>query len=114
MDPLDVALIELAVLLDHEARHHATDAWGQHHVIPHTCADCRDPIQRAHDPIYREDGRVRKLLCNALQPTRPADVLGDVLKGAAVVTAGTLVICGAAKLLDALLKPRRRHAARHA
>jgi len=67
-DPETEDVGELAISLSHEARHHSTDAYGQHWIIPHTCADCSDPGERALDAIYQEDERLRDALRAFLAP----------------------------------------------
>jgi hypothetical protein len=114
IDPLAMDLIELAVTLDHEARHHFTDDSGRHYVIEHVCTDCSDPRQRAEDPIYVEDERVRRVIWAALRPVPASDPIGDFAKGAAVAALGTCAVLGAVELLGALLKPRRRYSRRYA
>ena len=64
-------LVEVAVTLSHEARHHFTDPWGQHQNIPHRCTDCSSPNQRAIDPIYQADELLRQQLLTALSPPPP-------------------------------------------
>jgi len=61
-DPAGTDIIQLAVRLSHEARHHLTDRWGRHFIIEHSCRDCSNPWERALDPIYHEDGRLEEAL----------------------------------------------------
>lgn len=70
--PADRDLVDLAVTLSHEARHHATDIYtGEHCIIQHTCVDCSDPFERALDPIYARDEQVRrKLLLGQMRDRR--------------------------------------------
>ena len=66
--PCEMDVVELAVTLSHEARHHLTDQTG-HHIIDHTCIDCTDPWERERDAIYIHEEWVRAQLMAAL--TRP-------------------------------------------
>jgi hypothetical protein len=72
--PEQTAVVELAIILSHEARHHFTDRYGHHHSVPHRCVDCGAPAERAMDPIYVDDEHLRQRLLQALQP--PPQPLG--------------------------------------
>lgn len=65
LDPAKTDLVELAVLLSHEARHHQIDFYsGVVRLRRHTCTDglCRNPRELARDPIYRHDAWLRREL----------------------------------------------------
>jgi hypothetical protein len=106
-DPADMDVIELAVTLAHEARHHHVDAYGRRWTIDHRCADCSDLWQRALDPIYQADEPLRARLLAALQP-RPTlgDVVGGIAAGVAVGAAAALVFWAGAELVRAIARPR--------
>ena len=67
MDPLSMDLIELAVTLSHESRHHYTTERGRHLIRLLTCRDCSDPAERNTDPIYRSDEALRRRLRRAMR-----------------------------------------------
>jgi hypothetical protein len=62
LTPARADIVELAVTLSHEARHHYTDRFGRHYLVRHSCRDCSNPWERALDPIYQEDERLREEL----------------------------------------------------
>lgn len=66
--PSKTDLVELAVTLSHEARHHYTDPWGRHFIIEHACVDCSNPYERACDDIYVIDDLLRYQLRSQLTP----------------------------------------------
>lgn len=127
-NPMGMSLLDLAVLLSHEARHHFIDIWGQILVRDHTCENCASPWERAHDSIYREDEALRIQLAVALAAedmerreaearrrqgaqSNSNDFFTDVAK---VAAAGAGVYFGV-QVLDKLLSdlfpsPRRRRA----
>lgn len=77
-------LVELAVTLSHEARHHAQDQFGRFVVVEHRCVNCSSPSEQARDPIYQVDEWLRQTLYSALSPPQPsyyqyqsAPVLGE-------------------------------------
>lgn len=60
--PADMDPIELAATLFHEAAHLRMQADGAFVLLPHTCGDCTDPMERAWDPIYRAEDAYRERL----------------------------------------------------
>lgn len=55
-------LEDLVVTLDHESRHYAWNRWTrEYELAPHACSDpgCSNWWERANDPIYQEDERLR-------------------------------------------------------
>jgi hypothetical protein len=61
--PETMNVIELAILIAHEAKHHLTIN-GIDYVQPHDCRDCSDPFERANDWLYIWEDSVRPLLQN--------------------------------------------------
>jgi len=78
--PLSMPLVEVALTISHEARHHGFDHYGRRFTIQHVCRDCSDPRERARDPIYRRDDVVRARLRAAMPPLRLLG-LGDYVSG---------------------------------
>jgi hypothetical protein len=104
-------LIELAVLLSHEARHHHTDQSGRHLIIPHTCQDCTDPIERALDSIYQEDERLRRAIHMYLRDVRERTGGPSLVEGLLTVAGVGLAVVWTVSLISAIVNALdRRHA----
>ncbi len=65
-DPLAMTLVELAVVLSHEARHLLTLPTGQLVTVPHHCDPCMSAEEQEIDPIYQEDAILRTYLEDTL------------------------------------------------
>ena len=66
--PDSTSLVELAVTLSHEARHHYLDERGWYRVREHQCGDCSSQWEQLQDPIYQEDEQLRQHLLRAVSP----------------------------------------------
>lgn len=102
-DPESDDVVELAISLSHEARHHRTDAYGQHWIIPHTCTDCRDPEERALDPIYIEDERLRRATHAYFAPVPTENTGSSFIKGLLTVAGVGLLTLAGVTLVGAII-----------
>ncbi len=55
-------VVEVAVILSHESRHHFTDEFGIRYIAPHAVDVGMAPWYAQFDPIYIEDARLRRHL----------------------------------------------------
>lgn len=60
--PSHQSVVELAVVLRHEAQHVVELPDGRIGIQRHVCSDpgCSDPVERASDPIYADDDEARR------------------------------------------------------
>lgn len=92
--PETLPLVELAVIIAHEANHHGTLPDGQHVLIHHECSDggCSVPWERESDPIYRGDERLRARLNQYIAQTCPPPAKRSSVAGPLFAVAGVFLV----------------------